>query len=128
METTRQADLFQAFFPEMHPDERRVWEALQVHRGRNAAITGDDLALATGLPWRECRRILKILVECYQKRIGGAPGSPPGYFLIESREELEDVCSRYRGQALSLLRREAILRRMSMDELCGQLALGAQRE
>ena len=124
--TTGQADMFQAFFPEMHPDERQVWNVLRAHLGRSAAITGGDLAMATGLPWRECRRIMKTLVEVYRKRIGGVPGSPPGYFLIESREELDDVCSRYRGQALSLLRREAILRRMSMEELFGQLTLEAR--
>ncbi|MBU2051365.1 MAG: hypothetical protein KKH61_20650 [Gammaproteobacteria bacterium] len=126
MESARQADLFQAFFPEMSPEERKVWSALQNHRGRQDAITGDDLALATGLTWRKGRDIMKTLVEVYRKRIGGVPGSPPGYFLIESPEELEDVCRRYRGQALSLLRREAILRRMSLEELCGQLTMKAR--
>lgn len=122
----RQASLVEARFPDMSPEERSVWDALQAHRGRVRAVTGEGLCEATGLDWRACRKVLKALVEVYRKRVGSGPANPPGYFLIEKAEELDDVCKRYRKQALSLLRREAILRRTSLEELLGQMQLEAR--
>lgn len=121
----RQESLIPALFPEMSPEEQRVWNYLKFRQGRERAITGRELEMYTGIDWRTCRDIIKTLVEAYGKRIGSVPGSPPGYFVIATAGELEDVCSRYRGQALSLLRREAILRRMSVRELLGQMELQA---
>lgn len=122
----RQVSLIPALFPEMPPEERRVWAALQAHQGRENAVTGETLCQATGLAWRVCRQALKNLVEVYRKRIGSVPDSPPGYFLIQTAAELDDVCDRYRGQALSLLHREAVLRRIGLAELLGQMEMHAR--
>ena len=123
----RQESFLRARFPAMSPEERQVWEALQQHRGRDRAVTKEAICEATGLEERAFRAAKKALVEIYGKRIGSAPTRPPGYFLVESAPELDDVCNRYHGQALSLLRTEAALRRVALWELLGQMHLRLKR-
>lgn len=121
-----QESLLTAFFPQMSPDERQVWGCLQNHVGHENAITWEDICLATGLDNRKARQAKENLINVYRKRVGSTPVSPYGVFLIQDAAELEDVCKRYRGQALSLMRTEANLRRIGMEELLGQLALEAR--
>ena len=110
-------------FLEMTPDEKAVWRILQDHRGRARALTGEALAERAGLPWRECRDVMKSLIEAHHCRIGSAPGRPPGYFVIETPGEALECCRVLRGQGLSVLKRAAVLQGVSLRELFGQIAL-----
>ena len=110
-------------FQEMTPDEKRVLRVLQAHRGRANAITGADLASRVELPWRACREVMKSLIEIHHCRIGSAPGRPPGYFMIETAEEAQEVYRVLRGQGLSTLKRAAVIRGIGLRELVGQLSL-----
>lgn len=110
-------------FLEMTPDEKRVWRILQDHRGRARAITGAELAAQAEIPWRECRDLMKTLIEFHHCRIGSAPGRPPGYFIIETAAEAEECYRVLRGQGLSTLKRAAVLRGIELRKLVGQLSL-----
>jgi len=113
----------QLLFSEMPPDEQRVWRALQAHAGRASAITGEALAEGTGLPWRECRQVMKDLIEIHHKRIGSSPSRPAGYYIIETPDEEEATYQTLKGQAISTLKRASVIRRVSLREIFGQLAL-----
>ena len=123
----RQESFFPALLPDLSPEERKVWEVLQQHSGRDSAVTKETICLATGLDERVFREAKKTLVEVYEYQIGSAPTRPPGYFLITSAKELDDVCNRYHDQALSLLRTEAALRRIALHKLLGQMHLRLAR-
>lgn len=120
------SDLFRS--SDLTPEERRVWSVLQYRTGAVNAITKERLSESVGMHERAVREAIKALVEVRRKPIGSTPSTPPGYFVIDHPDEARRVCKRYRGQALSLLRREAAIRRMSMDELLGQLTLDLRRE
>ena len=60
------------------------------------------------------------LIESHGAWIGSCP---KGYFMIETDEELLDVCKYYHGYGLSALHIEAKLRGMSLPALLGQLTL-----
>lgn len=117
------APQLQFLFLGMTPDEKRVWGVLQNHRGRASAITGEELARQVGLHWRLCREVMKSLIETHHCRIGSAPGRPPGYFIIETPEEAEATYETLKGQGLSTLKRAAVIRRVSLRELFGQLQM-----
>lgn len=117
------APQFQFLFLDMTPDEKRVWGILQGHAGRASAITGEELAKQADLPWRWCREVMKSLIETHHCRIGSAPGRPPGYFIIETPEEAEATYETLKGQALSTLKRAAVIRKVSLRELFGQLQM-----
>lgn len=69
---------------------------------------------------REIRTEIKHLVESHGEWIGSCAR---GYFVIRTNQELVDACRYYHGYALSLLRVEAKLKKISMPALMGQMAL-----
>jgi len=51
-----------------------------------------------------------------------------GYFLVGSRQDLEECAAMFRSRALAMLAREAKLKRVSLVEVSGQLALDLVRK
>lgn len=125
-ETARQLSIFEPAYPEMTAIEESVWKEIQHHPGQHTAIRLSSLVEITGIPERAVRSALKNLVEVYGMLVGSTSTNPPGYFLIQTPEELEDVCRRYNGYGLSMLRRSSRLRGIALSELFGQLQLQAQ--
>ena len=121
-----QQSLIPALYPEMSPEERLVWGVLQNHVGRAHAITWEEICQATGLDNRKARAAKETLVNVYRKPIGSSTANPPGVFVLRDEKELEEVCGRYHGQAMSQLRTVASLRRIGLDELLGRLQLQAR--
>ena len=105
----------------MTQDERMVYSVLNFHRGRESAIGKANLSATTGIGERVMRKVIKRLIETHHVRIGSTPEAPAGYFIIETAEEADQCSKRLYRQSLSMLKRMSVLRRMSADELCGQL-------
>lgn len=118
---TAQASFMTQLLEHLSTEEALVWDVLQDYRGQANAITNQRLAAATGLPERRLRDVIKTLVEDYHKSIGSLPGI--GVFLITNLEERQAVVDFYRGHALSLLKRMAILSHFSTAHLLEQLEL-----
>lgn len=49
--------------------------------------------------------------------------APFGVYLIETAQELDDYCANLQARGLSVLRRAALLKKVHLPELLGQLAL-----
>jgi hypothetical protein len=49
-----------------------------------------------------------------------------GYFIASAGSELDDYCKRLRKKALKGLQQEAILRRTTLGQLIGQMALNLE--
>ena len=109
---------------EMTSEQRSVWNVLKHHSGKASAIRIRDLVRQCALPERKVRDIVTSLILVFHIRIGSTySGRQPGYFVIESAEEAEATYEVLRGHALSILRRAAVIRRLSFPELLGQLII-----
>ena len=69
---------------------------------------------------REVRRIVKHLVEVHGFPIASCKD---GFFIPETSEEVERACRQLHRAAMSHLVRESRLRKKSLPELLGQMAL-----
>lgn len=112
----------------LSPVEQDLWAILRTRRGRARAVSAAKLAHWTGLPERQVRKLLKEMIESHHLPIASAPTPPAGFFVPTTELEVDEVCRSLRGRALSILRRMACLRRISLPELCEQLALDLERE
>lgn len=91
---------------------------MQNHIGKDLAIGGEQLAAALGISTRELRHLSDDVI-----REGIALCSHPsyGYWIALNAEELEFTCQFHRSRALHELSKEALLRRMPLPDLLGQL-------
>lgn len=120
-----QGTFFYQLLERLTNEETLIWEALQEHRGKENAITHEKLAEQVCLDKRLERDRVKALTEEHRKPIGTLPGI--GVFLITNMEERQEVLDFYRGHALSLLRRMAILSGYNTQFLLGQLEIDLQK-
>jgi len=77
-------------------EERRLEQTksiMQLHRGKKNTISSRDLADKLGIKERDTFSMTRSLIEKTMRRysmpIGATNSKPPGYFLIETREELD---------------------------------------
>jgi biotin operon repressor len=94
--------------------------ALTGHIGKANGISADHLAQVLGCNAR------KVRVYISQARRDGAAvcGTPEtGYYIAANAEELEETCQFLRSRALHSLSLEAVLRRVPLVDLIGQLHL-----
>lgn len=125
---TQQLTLAQAGAFEMTAEQASVWNLLKDHKGKAGAVKSKTLATASGLPERRVREIVTSLILVFHIRIGSAySGRHPGWFVIESSEEAEETYQVLRGHALSILKRAAVIRRLSFPELVGQLMITEEK-
>ncbi len=80
----------------MSIEERRLEQMkdiMQLQKGKKNAISSRDLADKLGIRERDTFSITRSLIEKTMRRyampIGATNSKPPGYFLIETREELD---------------------------------------
>jgi hypothetical protein len=109
------------------PLEGTILRILEIHKGRENALPRKELVefVNQGLPLfpvaeRTIRATIKHLQSQHGERIGSCA---KGYFMAQTSEELERVCSYYDSYALSSLHVSARLRRMALPELLGQMKL-----
>jgi len=110
--------------------EGRVLRAIRCCRGRDNAVSVGRLVLgvfslftyegAYATREREVRRIVKHLVEVHGIPIASCSA---GYYVPVTAEETERACRQYHRAAMSHLKREARLRRVSLPDLLGQMRL-----
>ncbi|WP_049764595.1 hypothetical protein [Thioalkalivibrio sulfidiphilus] len=115
----------------------RALELLSQHQGPddpismtalNAAITGE-----TVIPWRrydQSRITRSLITELRQEghAIAHKPGAGGGYYMARNEDELKDTAAWFRKRAMSSLRQEAALRRISLGALIEQYQLELKEE
>ena len=107
-----------------------ILQVLTRHIGRNNAISmGRLYRLAIGEyadVINDTRMMRQIITEL---RDGGNPicstpaQSGGGYYLSSAGSELKDYCVQQRKRALKILTREAVLRKITVPELLGQIQM-----
>ncbi len=102
-------------------EEQLVWDQVGCRRGRPHAISIAELRRRTGLDERQVKGAVEGLIVRHDICIASARTAPCGYFLPATAAELLDACRPLRRQALAMLHREAKLRRLSLEDLLGQL-------
>lgn len=109
--------------PAMTFEEKVVWKILREHRKYNP-ISRTLLADMTGLPAREIQKIVRRLITDFGKNIGSSTDNKnPGYYIVSSLKEAEDVCEGLTRRALRILARVAKLKKTTIRELVQQLPL-----
>jgi len=105
-------------------EEEVVLAYLKVlHVGANRAIVVRELAKCCHMDARKLREILKHLTETHHVAIASSVEKPFGIFLIDNEEEALDYCKQLHSRALSTLRREAVIKRVTLPALLGQMEL-----
>jgi len=94
---------------------------LQHHIGEGNGISGEDLALALGVPSRRVRHLIDDAIEKLGVCVLGHPAT--GYFIGQTQEELNRVCQFHTDRAMHELTKASQLRRSSLADLNGQIHL-----
>ena len=98
--------------------------ALIIRQSRKESpIMGRSLGQFLGCDLRSIAASVQALVLEHRLPIGSTRGEPSGYYWIHSLDELDAVCAMYHNTAMKLLVREAALKRITLDELLGQMRL-----
>lgn len=111
--------------PKVTDVEAAILGIIECRRGRAAAIQAREIAAATRLPERTVREHIKCLIEKHAVLIGSATGDPAGYFIPETAEEIEAVLAQLYHRIASLAVRIARIKRISVEDVFGQLRLSA---
>ncbi|MCK5607579.1 hypothetical protein KAR91_37190 [Candidatus Pacearchaeota archaeon] len=117
-----QEDLFgQKGAPGMSVEMRSILRIIQKCKGKAQAIRVAVITHETDIPDRKARDLVKHLVEDHHYPIGSCPA---GFFMAETKEEIEEVYHTMVSWALSVLKRASAFKKNSrLDEVLGQLKL-----
>jgi hypothetical protein len=108
--------------------ERKVYNALYYHQGSQAAIQVTRLAQEAfyfrpqSVRERETRQIVKELTEDRKIAIATNCHKPYGVYLITDPDELLEYTANLTSRAMSMLRRAATLKKISLPVFLGQLS------
>ena len=115
----------------MSEHENRLLKVMARHVGRGRAVGMGELyeqvyEKVYDQRINDTRDLRKLITRlrgegtpiCSLSSTGGG-----GYYLASAGSELDDYCKRLRKKALKGLTQEAILRRLTLPELVGQIAL-----
>ena len=106
------------------PSKTDLLAVLQSHRGRDRGVTAAYLAAVLNLPLASGMRTVRDLVTELRNDSIAVCGHPAsGYFIAETREELEETCQFLRSRAMHSLTLESKLRGLPLADLVGQLRL-----
>lgn len=97
-----------------------VADALQFHIGHRYGISAKVLAEQLDIPERRLRHLISELRE-NGVAVCGTPET--GYYIAETKDELEQCCAFLRSRALHSLTIESKLRGIPLADLVGQLKL-----
>jgi len=114
--------------PEMKPDQVDVWRVVHRHRGRDSAILARDIASVTGISERTVRKIIRSLRLEFHKPIGSNTGSPAGYYLAVTLEELQDVAETWIDFGVRALIMARRLVKYAPDDFLNQVAMKLEQE
>ena len=88
------------------------------HVGKAKGVTAETLA---GWLHVSTRGVRKMITELRRMELPVCGHPSTGYFIAETKEELEETCAFLRRRAMHSLTLEAALRKMSLQFLVGQL-------
>ncbi|MBI3771435.1 MAG: hypothetical protein HY272_01830 [Gammaproteobacteria bacterium] len=117
--------------------KERVLDILKQHVGPNNCIKKEALwSSATGdviIPWRRIdqTRPLRSMIEALQRAgepIAHKSGKGGGYFYADNPDDLTEEADWHHVRAMSSLRREKALRKITTPELLSQVALELNQE
>jgi len=100
-------------------EEFSVFAVLRRRKGKERAIGKKELAKILGMDERMVRRVIKALIEEHGVPVGS--DYVRGYFIVAAPEEVEETYQTLKNHALSILKRAAVLKRISLKRLLGQL-------
>lgn len=112
-----------SFFPDLSWEEQKVSRLIRCHVGRDKAISVRDLALKTGLEEKRVREVVRELIIRHGEPIGSTPGSPPGYYILSSQDEINRAYKSLVDRGKAIIFRASRLRQFSVDEVLGQIKL-----
>lgn len=96
---------------------------MDILEGRQQAKPMPYLAERVGISTRSLQTIINHLIVDHKKPIGSTSKKPAGYYIVSNDEDLDEALKNLRHRAMSILHRMAALRRVSLNELLGQLRL-----
>lgn len=96
-----------------------------LHVGAKRAIKQSELARCCHMDDRKLQLILKHLTETHHVGLASSVSPPYGVYLIDNEDEAIEYCKQLHNRALSTLRREAVIKRVTLPALLGQLSLEA---
>lgn len=120
---TDQLDMFNQDLKGLSEEEAAVYKVIRDHRGREKAIKVDKVAWETSIQSVRVREIVSHLVVRHGKLIGSATGNPPGFYIIEDREELREHIRSLQHRGIMCLVRAAALAKTSIEDIFGQARL-----
>lgn len=109
----------------------RLLMVMPQHIGKSKSIGMGELYQAVfGEPWKhrinDTRRLRKVITELRREGVplvSSASRFDGGYYLASAGSELADFCEKLRHRALKILSMEAQIRKISLNQLVGQLRL-----
>ena len=111
---TEQLDIFDPL--SMDSDMQHVLGLIRGRVGKASAISVAKLSSITSIPPRTVRSIVKDLIEEHYIRIGSSLGNPAGYYMIKTEEEAEQNERTLRRLGISILKRAAVLKKLTVKE------------
>jgi hypothetical protein len=105
------------------PGKTELHVILQAHIGRARGVSAAFLAGALGLPFSAVREVRWLITELREDGVAVCGHPASGYFIAETKEELEETCAFLRARAMHSLALESKLRGMPLADLVGQLHL-----
>ncbi len=98
---------------------------LSHHVGLENAWSQENISATLGIKARDVRRMVRYMILELGWSICSSHRNAElgGYFLPRNPEEAQDACRSLHKQALALLKRESTLRKITLADLWGQMAL-----
>lgn len=105
-------------------EQRKIHALIAPRSGRQKAISVASITLATGIPDRRARAIVKELVEAKGFPIASCTS---GFFVPETEAEIEEAVHQYLSWGFSLIKRAyGFKKNHRLQEILGQLQLEMQ--
>ncbi|MCF8719245.1 hypothetical protein [Nitrospina gracilis] len=105
---------------EMTRRECAVWNRIDQRHGAGAAISRQALVRLTEVPDRKLRDVIHSLVVNHGKLICSTYGKGGGYFFPVTGREIDEYAGKLHSHALSILQKEAAVRRISLNDLLAE--------
>ncbi|HBE44256.1 MAG TPA: hypothetical protein DDW17_02075 [Deltaproteobacteria bacterium] len=106
------------FSPQLNYEERRIYQLLKY--GRSNAISVRQIAESTGYDDVQIRNTIRHLILDHNILIGSAVSNPPGFYIPETKEEVEQATKSLRHRGISILVRAAKLQKLTLEEIFNQ--------